>query len=274
MFWLYISELFTKTEIIVYSVGSSSSILVIASLCFLFFCFYNNKRKDDKQGRISIQDSHEANDENGSVYDSINESEIYDDNIQIIYSEETTIALSRQTSDSEESSKESGCSGYLHPYTTVTKDVETHMYCTQITSYDSSSSSFTTDDMTRDSGYTHPYQQLEAIKSVESKSEYSNLVQYLELIDITRHSSVSKPLSNKTILPNLKLNDQKEYDVGVLCPVSTSQCFINRNNDPSCQSLDFRFHPVRYFSSFPTFDQRENNIVDNENVPHVKHMSF
>lgn len=265
------SEHFTKTEIIVYSVGSSSIILLIALLAFLFFWFYNNKRKDS----VFIQDNHEgnANEEDGSLYDSINENELYDENIQIIYSQESIVNLNRQPSESEESSNKSGCSGYLHPYTTVTKDVETHTYCTQIKSHDSSSSSSATDDMKRDSGYTHPYQQLEAVKSVESKSEYSKLVQYLELIDITIPSNVSKSLSNKTILSNLKLNEQKEYDVDVLCPVLNNPCVIKRNNIPSCQSLDFKFHPVRYFSSFPSFDQRENTGVDKAKLSIVKRMS-
>lgn len=243
--------------------------MIIALLAVLFFWFYIKKRKDS----VFIQDNHEGNvnEENGSLYDSINENEIYDDNIQIIYSQESIVNINRHPSESEESSHKSGCSDYLHPYTIVTKGVETHTYCTQIKSHDSSSSS--SDDMKRDSGYTHPYQQLDAVKSVESKSEYSKLVEYLELIDITIPSNVSKSLSNKTILSSLKLNEQKKYDVDVLCPVLNNPCVIKRNNIPSCQSLDFKFHPVRYFSSFPTFDQRENTGVDNEKLSNVKRMS-
>ncbi|XP_052065931.1 uncharacterized protein LOC127705643 [Mytilus californianus] len=271
-------EHFTKTEIIIYSVGSSSIILIITLLCFVSLWFYNNKRKDSEKGRISTQESHErnANEEAGSLYDSINEDEIYDDNIQIIYSQENSVVFNKQTSDSEGSSQQSGCSGYLHPYTTVTKDFETHSYCTQIKSYDSSNSSSVVDDMKRDSGYTHPYQQIDVEKTIESKAEYSKLVQYLELIDITKPSSMSKSLPNKTLLSSSKLNDQKKYDVGVLSPFSNSNhshCVINRNTIPSHQSLDFRFHYVSYFSSFFAFDRRGDNSIDNEKISNFKHMS-
>lgn len=251
---------------------------MITLLCFLIAWFYKNKRKNCDKSRISTLDSHDrnANEEEGSLYDSINEDEIYDDNIQIIYSKECTAVINSLTSDSNVSSLKSECSDYLHPYTTVTKDIETHTYCTQIKSYDSSSSSSASDDMKRDSGYTHPYQNLEAVKSGESKLEYSKLVQYFEFTDIPKPASMSISLPNKTNIYRSKLKEQKEYDVGVLCSVlkeNQSPCVINRNIIASSRSSDFKFHLVRYFSSVPTFDQRENTCVDNDKLSNVKHMS-
>lgn len=258
---------------IVYSVGASGIILITTLVCFVFVWLYKNKSKNSDNIRISSQDSTErnANDQEGSLYDSINEDEIYDDNIQIRYCQDSTVVVN--SSDSERSSLTSESSGYLHAYTSVTKQIETHAYCEQINSYDRRSSSSIIDRMKKNSEYTHTYQQMEDVKTIETKSEYSKLVQYLELIDITVPSSVSESLSNKTISSSLRLNDQKEYDVDVLCPVLNSPCLMTKNNIPSCQPLDFKFHPVRYFSSFPTFDQRENTGVDNEKLSNVKRMS-
>ncbi|CAG2192460.1 unnamed protein product [Mytilus edulis] len=226
---------------------------------------------------MSRQDNRATNetfyiDVEGSLYDSINEEEIYDDNIQIIYSVESTEVVNKITSDSEGSAVESDCSGYLHPYATVIKDFETHTYCKQIKSYDSSSLHSVTDDTDIDSRYTHPYEQLEVENMAEVKSDYGELVHYFELIDITKPASMSKMLSNNSLISNSNDNDQTENDIIALSPLLNKTMIpyiFNRNIIPAHQSLNCKFNQTTHFSSLPTFDQRE----EKEKIPNLKHMS-
>ncbi|CAG2256817.1 unnamed protein product [Mytilus edulis] len=129
---------------VVYAAGFSLVLLLIIMLCFGFGLFY--KYKNNQVAKISRRESRRgneisANDEDSSLYASINEDEIYDDNIQIIYSDKGKEMTNNQASESDRSSPKSENSGYLHPYTTVFKNSEPHIYCKELNYNDTSSES-------------------------------------------------------------------------------------------------------------------------------------
>ncbi|CAC5368387.1 unnamed protein product [Mytilus coruscus] len=188
-----------------------------------------HKAKKIQINRIIEQNDIHTNEETiESLYESIDESAICDDNIQITNAQESLEEDNTLQSDSEVSSKSSG---YLHPYTPFIGKIKTH--CTQINSTHSSTVSSQSGDNKRDSGYAHPYQQLQQdLEDLRNtpKSDYTELtvIHYSELVDF--------PIKKETVRQNSFLfctntnqnvceSESHKYADG-----SRSYLYLNRNS--------------------------------------------
>lgn len=182
----------TEGNMFLYSAGLGGSFLFIISVVSLSLCLRKYKSKLLKnvqlaqQRDLNITENETDNDD--SLYESIDESAIYDDNIQIPNQQESLKYDENVEIESKLSSTESEVSGYLHPYTTFIEK-ETHLYSTNTNSSNSSSTPVSLENIRGDSGYTHPYQQLQQEHKqlrTTQKSDYTELtvVHFFELVDV------------------------------------------------------------------------------------------
>ncbi|CAC5410139.1 unnamed protein product [Mytilus coruscus] len=127
----------TERGIYVYSARFGGLFILIVSALSIFIYFNRHRSKQLQINQILEHNDNPVNDEtlHESLYESIDESAICDANIEKSNPQESLEEDTILQSGSEVSSKSSG---YLHPYTTFTKNNTTHLYCTQIKS-DSSS---------------------------------------------------------------------------------------------------------------------------------------
>ncbi|CAG2253708.1 unnamed protein product [Mytilus edulis] len=149
----------TERDIYVYLSGFGGFVLITLSAVPIYICFRKYKSKQLKNNHITEPDNNQTNEESSTenVYEIIDESSIFDENIQTTNPTERLEDDKNPQSGSEISSTNSG---YLHPYTTFTERNETHTYCTQINTNNSSSLSSSSSSLRRDSGYTHPLRTL------------------------------------------------------------------------------------------------------------------
>lgn len=166
------------------------------SVLLIFKYYKRHKAKKLRINQIIEHNRTQTNEEiiDESLYESIDESTICDDNIQITNLKDRKEDDNTLQSGSDVSSKSSG---YLHPYTSFSGKFQKH--CSPIISPHSSSVSLQSGDNKRDSGYTHPYQQLQQEnddRRKTSKSDYTELtaVHYLELVDF--------PITKETVRQN------------------------------------------------------------------------
>lgn len=168
--------------------------MFIVSFVILSVCLIKNRSKQSQNIPITIQNDHWISADNDttnddSLYESIDESAICEDNFQNRNPQEGIEEDENMKSESKLSSIKSENSGYLHPYTTFTESKNTHVYCTKAFYSDNTSTSSSSGNEKRYSGYTHPYQQLNK-KELELRpaqtSDYTELtvVHYLELVDV------------------------------------------------------------------------------------------
>lgn len=278
--FLSLSDVLSRREMVVYVVGLSCFLLLIILLAFGFVLFYKYKNNQVAKSKISTQESLQGNeisddDADSSLYASINEDEIYDDNIQIIYSDEAKEVINNKSSESDRSSPKSENSGYLHPYTTVLKDSEQHIYCEEFNYNDTSSESSVRNDTKRDSGYIHPYQQLQ-VKQIP-KSEYSELVQYFELIDITKTTNIDTSLTNSTNQSSFtKHRELNQNGFKALSPVLLKDRMpydINCYAFPRSQSSDIILNSTRHCLLSPSLDRYDKTCINDVKSSNFKHMS-
>lgn len=191
----------SKGNIILVSVGLGGSFVFILSFVSLGLCLRKYKSKLLKnvqlaqQSDLNITDN--ETDENDSLYESIDESAIYDDNILIPNQQDSLEYDKNEEFESKLSSTESEISGYLNPYTTFIEK-ETHLYSTNTNYSNNISPPVSSENIKGDSGYTHPYQQLQQEhKQLQTaqKSDYTELtvVHFLELVDFHNNIGSASP---------------------------------------------------------------------------------
>lgn len=282
----FISVSLSKIEILIYSAGSSGFLILIVSAVIMCVCFYQHKIKQISKQQThlhtvrteSIKTTDVVED---SLYDSIDEDALYDDNIIIIYDREIVGVRTENDSDVEISSRKSEASGYLHPYTTVLESCETQAYCTLIKSVDSSSTSFVAVEMKTDSEYTHLYQQLQQERSPETKTEYSeiNVHQYLELVGITGNANESEYFTKTGIDVYSEKNEQT-----CACNEDAREAYKNSHHgnissitnerlSTGGHHVDLQFYSMQQLSSLSELTTEADNYEDNRNLLKFRHLS-
>lgn len=190
-----------------YSAGSGGLLLLLLIIVLIIVC--RRKTKSQNQ-QITFQNDNPNTEEidsanTDSLYESIDESNLCEDIIQIRNTNASKMLDMNLQPESELSSIKSENSGYLHPYTTLTERKETHLYFTPTNSSTNSGMSCFSENVKRDSEYTHPYNQLQqdnAQLRTAKKSEYTQLtaVYYLELVDV--HYNIGS--ASRADLPDCK----------------------------------------------------------------------
>ncbi|CAC5385995.1 unnamed protein product [Mytilus coruscus] len=180
-------------EVLVYSLGSAAFGIICTFMCVAFICFHRSKTRQLIENS-TINSENQVNDDTKScysLYESIDEDAIYDDNILDDNSEYSADNYCK--TESEGSTLNSEKSDYLLPFTSVipNRGLDEHLYCTDVRSVTGSSVSSLSDHMKEDLKPINQYEQLQTELSKQSKSEYTNLqaVYYLELIDIRKSNS-------------------------------------------------------------------------------------
>ncbi|CAC5399245.1 unnamed protein product [Mytilus coruscus] len=184
-------------EIYVYTVGFGGLLILNISAVSIFLCCRKCKAKKLQNNKIAEKNGSQNNEEEiiriGSSYESINDSVICDDIIQMPNSRKREENDRSLTSGPEVSSSRTQNSGYLHPYTTFIDRKETHSYCTKINSHKNSGTYSVSKHSKGASGYAHPFQQLqhkhtEVPTIPKSKYKEPHTVNYLELVDVPNNT--------------------------------------------------------------------------------------
>lgn len=183
----------SEREIVLYSVGSSGSILLILFVFLITVCvrkYISKQHSNNPTVQPNDTDNEAAYSDN--LYETIDESAICDETIPIPNLQDNQENDNDINSESELSSTKSEYSGYLHPYTTFTETKETPMYCTQINYHESCITSNKSENINKMSACTNHYQELQDKEESlpTSSSVYSDLtvVHYLELMDVTNNT--------------------------------------------------------------------------------------
>lgn len=217
-------------------------------MCVAFICFHKSKTRQLIENS-TINSENQVNDDTKScysLYESIDEDAIYDDNILDEYSEYSEDNYCKPESDGSTLNSEK--SGYLLPFVTMIPKhgQEEHPYSRDLRSNGESSASSLSDHMETDLKPINQYEQLQTELSKQSKSEYSNLeaVYYLELIDIRKsysNNSFTETVQNccestvSTLINNLRkirkcysINDISGKDMLSECITSKNKTEIRR----------------------------------------------
>lgn len=268
---------FSDREILVYSVGSAGFCILIVCVCVAFVCIYKVKTKILKGNNteashgIHGQNLNPGDVELDSLYDSIDEDSIYDDNIQVWYSDENTGKDRYQKSESDSYCRKSETSSYLHPYATLNKMDERHVYCTNISAYDNSSSS-ESDIVKRNSEYTHIYQQPQHKEMTDNNSEYNKLFQDRDLSSVDSTKIVFKQPEQ----PGLQTEHTHNPISGNMLDIKLSiQCVNNRDIPVKSGFVKKRWNSFDKLTLSSTKRRflEENNNINHEINNRVKHFS-
>ncbi|CAC5375166.1 unnamed protein product [Mytilus coruscus] len=198
-------------------------------MCVAFICFHRGRTRQLIENS-NIHSENQIKEENNScysLYESIDEGAIYDDNVlddDSEYSEDKYCKPESENStlnsensgyllpftsmipkngrdnyckpESESSTLNSENSGYLLPFTSMIPNHgrDEHPYCRYVKSSRGSSVSYLSDDIEKDLKHINPYEQLQTELNEQSKFEYTHLhaVHYLELVDIRTRQNNTK----------------------------------------------------------------------------------